>query len=760
MERSITAESDTGKRDLLWLKGAGFFAAGLILALTKLAGSASPLAAAGLCAGDLTESIFMFAGAAIGYTVNGGFKVCVPYIAAMGAIVLLKYAIGVFFPKTKSVIIRILLSAAVGAAVCAANLFIADSVYEVFISFAFGIVSAVTAYFTDKLRRLTPRELVSAKSTGDTAAVGVLFALLVCAFTSLQLGVINIGMLISALSVLYASEKSTGAAAAVCAVLSSAGAAAGNGELAASCIMISVAAPVIMLLGKHGRITRACAFIGVVGIGLIITGADRISSTAAISATAAAVVYMAVPEKLTPFERLAEQAEIEAAPRPYTAFGRKLGNMGDAIDEMREALIQTAKALEKENIRDISWVYNKAADRVCRNCPGNMTCWGQQYNDTADIMNKAVDTLRNGRFIDRDALGGHLSGVCTRRDELAAAINKQYAAYCSAESASRKVEEMRNILTEQLATAGSMLRRLSEDIGNNDAYDGKAAEEAEKLFGELGLTTPAVLAMRINGRLCIDAYGTGYLSYPPEEIADRLAFVLRREFDLPVMTETGGKMHITISERARYDTQIRVFRRSKSGRRSSGDCTECFNDGHGNVYIILSDGMGSGSRARIDSAFSCSMLEKLLKAGIDLDSALEMLNTSLLVKSSDESFATLDICRIDLNTGDVLLCKAGGATTYVRCGSSFNVIKEEGLPLGVGFEANYRGKLFRLSEGDAVIMTSDGAEIDKNWLEQLVMRDKKLDLDPLIETVGEALRLSSDKQTEDDMTVIGVKLIK
>ena len=647
-----------------------------------------------------------------------------------------------------------------GIGIFAANLFIAKDVYGVFISAVFAVLSGCVAYCADKVRCSALHGLAAARSTGVTAALGVLFVMLTAALTSLQIGVVNIGVAVSALAVLYASDYRAGASAAVIAVLSSAGVAAGNGDFAASCIMISVAAPVIMLLEKYGRITKTCAFIAIVGLGLIITGATRISGTSAISAVGAAVIYMAVPDRFSPFSEFITKTEIASAPGAYAAFGQKLYNMGAAIDEMKSAVIHTAKALEQENVRDISWVYNKAADTVCRSCPTNMTCWGQFYNDTADIMNKAAEQLRNGNFINKDMLGGHLAGNCIKRDELAAALNKQYAAFCSAESSSRKIGEMRNILTSQLGATENMLRKMSEEITQNDTYDDKASAEAQKLFAELGMIRPAVIALKINGKLCIDAYGTGNLSFPPEEIADRLAFALHTEFDLPVIGEAEGKIHITISERARFDTQVRVFRRSKSGSRSSGDCTGCFHDGHGYVYMILSDGMGTGSRARIDSAFSCSMLEKLLKAGIDLDSALEMLNSSLLVKSSDESFATLDICRIDLNTGDVLLCKAGGASTFVRCGDSFNVIKEEGLPLGTGFEANYRGKLFRLSEGDAVIMTSDGAEIDRSWIEQLVMRDKRIDIDSVIETVGEALRLSSDKENGDDMTVMGVKLIR
>lgn len=760
MERSITAEESAGKRDILLLKGTAYLAAGLVLALTRLFGSPAPFAAAGLFAANGMESIFMFVGAAIGYTINGGLDVCVPYIASMGVILLMRFIVDLFLPQSKPAFVRILCSAAAGAAIFAADIFIADDVYGIFIAAVFAVLAAGTAFCADKVRTSSAHGLFLTENNGTTAAVGVLFVMLTAALTSLQLGVINIGVAVSALSVLYASDARADGSAAVCAVLSSAGVAAGNGDFAASCIMISVAAPVIILIGKHGRITRACAFIAVTGLGLIITGATVISSTAAISASAAAVLYMALPDKISELIRTADAAEIKSAPSPYAAFGKKLGNMGAAIDEIKKAVIHTAKALEQENLRDISWVYTKAADKVCKSCPANMTCWGQMYGDTADIMNKAVNKLRKGCFLTSDMLEGHIAAHCPNKGRLAEALNRQYAAYCAAESSSRKVEEMRSVLTSQLGASENMLKKLGEELEHNNTYDEKAAAAAEKLFTELGLVRPSVLALRINGKLCIDAYGTGNLSYPPEEIADRLSFELRCELDLPMICFTDGKFHITVSERARYDTEIRVFRKNKSGSRHSGDCSECFNDGQGNVYMILSDGMGSGSRARIDSAFSCSMLERLLKAGIDLESSLEMLNTSLLVKSPDESFATIDICRIDLNTGDVLLCKAGGASTYVRCGNSFREIQEEGMPLGVGFEANYRGKLFRLSEGDAIIMTSDGADPDKAWLEQLMMRDRRIDLSSVIDTVGEALRLSGNKETEDDVTVIGVKLIK
>ncbi len=742
------------------IKGIALSLAGLVLALTRLFGCPSPFAAASLCALNGFECIFLFVGAAAGYVINGGIELCIPYIAAMGIIIIIRLVAGIFLHRERSSFFGIIQSAAAGLCIFAANVFTAAGVYDIFIAASFGVISAVFAFCAGKLRSDGLKTVLNEHKTGVTAALCVIAVLLTAAFTSITVGVINAGVFITSLAVLYSSDLRAEASEAVCAVLLTAGIAAGDPGYAASCIMISVTAPVIMLIGKYGRITRACAFITTIGLGLIITGITPAGGTAALSAVAASVIYMAVPERFSPLSGIKVRTELESNSSPYRAFGKKLENMSAAVDDMKNAVIKTAKALETENIRDISWVYNSASEKVCRKCPSGMKCWGQYYNETADVMNKAVNVLRSGNFVNEDMMTGRLGSECGSKRELAAELNRQYAIYCSAENASHKMTEMRNVLTSQLGATGTMLRRMSEEIGKNDTYDSNAASAAENVLKELGVERPAVIALVIGNKLSIDAYGSGDAAIPPEELADRLSFALRREFDLPTISSSGGRFHITISERARYDVQVKVFRKNKSGMTQSGDSAECFADGKGNVYMLLSDGMGSGSRAKIDSSFSCSMLSKMLKAGIDLDASLEMLNTSLLVKSTDESFATLDLCRIDLNTGDVLTCKAGGSGTYVRCGDIFTAIKEEGLPLGTGFEANYKGKLFRLSEGDVIIMTSDGAKPDEGWLSQLMMRDKHPDLDKIMETLCEALRLSAGKSDDDDMTVIGVKLIR
>ena len=96
MERSLTSDENVRERDVGFLRGCLITTAGFFLALTRLFGLPAPFAAAGICALDGLECVFMFVGAAAGYIINGGIEICVPYIAAMGALTIMQLLVGFF----------------------------------------------------------------------------------------------------------------------------------------------------------------------------------------------------------------------------------------------------------------------------------------------------------------------------------------------------------------------------------------------------------------------------------------------------------------------------------------------------------------------------------------------------------------------------------------------------------------------------------------------------------------------------------------
>lgn len=756
MERSIEIDSGFKERDIGFLRGIFMAGGAFLLGCTRLFGAPAPFAAAFSAGMRGLECIFAFVGAVVGYTLSGSFEQSIPYIAAMGALAALRLLLG----NRNGKLSRMIISAATAVCVLLANAFSAQKISDIMLACGFGVIAGGAAFAFDSVRVFSDKPAALTTQPFFPIVCGVLYTLLTAGFASISVGIFNLGAVIAAAAVLYSSDYRREMPA-VIGILSAAGLTIGNGGFSTASIILALGSLAVTFLSRYGRLTRSCGLFFAIGFGMLLTGINEYTAVCSAAALAAGAAYVLIPERYVPIYRNRCPAAVATAAAPFSAFGQKLESMGEAVGEMNKAIERTAKALDKQNMHDISRIYQSAGEQVCRSCKNNMQCWGSYYNTTSDILGKAVSSIRCGVLADETMLGGHFEQLCHNRRELAQALNRQYAAFCAAEAASRKVGEMRGVLSAQLNATRKMLCAMSEELSAESLYDTNAAGTAEQVLKENGVKEPSVLAIcGAEGTLTLDIYGKDLPYCDPEELSTRLAFALGKEFDPPMIQEYGEKVHICVSERSLYDAQIRIFQKNKSENRQNGDCCDCFNDGKGSVYMILSDGMGSGSRARIDSAFACSMLSRMLRAGIDFGASVEMLNTSLLVKSSDESFATLDVCCINLYTGQISICKAGSAETFVRCGKGFVKLDGSGLPLGAGIPASCTEKSFTVAAGDVIIMVSDGADIDETWLEQLIMRERNADLDRIIDTIGEALRLSARKGEEDDVTVIGVKVIK
>lgn len=262
--------------------------------------------------------------------------------------------------------------------------------------------------------------------------------------------------------------------------------------------------------------------------------------------------------------------------------------------------------------------------------------------------------------------------------------------------------------------------------------------------------------------MTVEAYGNGRLYCTDEQLCGNIAAKLNKEFELPNVLQNEQTTKIAMAERTVYEVQTEFVQISKGKEcRQCGDYCDSFSDGRGNAYIIISDGMGSGARAKVDSAFACTLLAKLLKQGFDIEAALRFVNLALTVKSTDESFATLDICRIDLYTGKSVLFKAGGATTYIKCGMNVIRVQGKGIPLGIKTELVYETQTFSINDGDIIIMASDGAQVNENWICRELERSSSADsLRSLSQQIAQNARLTGEKGKEDDITVVGIRIKK
>lgn len=739
----------------VYMKIPAIIAASFVLSSAELFGSVSPFGAAfmsGLCG---SECIWAFCGSCLGFFVSGGdFISGIPALVAVFAVGLLRIAI--CGRGRWSLYIS---SAFTAFAVLLCGIMTSESVSELILSAGLAGIAATGSFALLTLRAM-PKKKGRKLFVGPRGiiALGIVFMFACAALSGVQLHIINAAAVTVCFVTLTVGEKYGAAKAAVAAILGCCGASLSVPENAVWCMLLPVSGMIGAIASRKGKITQASAAVLCTALLICVSGAGERELTLLADMLIAALLF-----GIAPTEELTDRLETEArrtisGTEPLHIFSDKLREIGLTMGEVRNAVIRTSDALEKESTADISWVYSSVCERVCRSCKSNMCCWGEEYNATADMMNKLVIGMKLGKQIAGEDFPEAFSERCTRRSTLAAALNCQYSAFVSANIAGRKISEMRKILISQLDATERLMLHAAEEFESGNAFLTEKSSALETLLRAHGMKNVTAAVIITDGKMTAEAYGDGKPELSREKLCELTSAALQREMDLPEIHTDMQKTKITMFERAKYCAETEFFQFNKGKNEYCGDYFDTFIDGRGSLYAIISDGMGSGSRARIDAAFACGMLVKLLRSGVDTETAIHLLNNALLVKSGDESFATLDICKIDLYSGRAELIKAGGSFSYVKCGREIATIDGSGTPVGINHSVQTRSSVFSVSEGDIVFMASDGAEINKKWLENVT--EGEYSLAEMVEIIAASARNSSEKKHGDDITVAAVRVMK
>ena len=222
----------------------------------------------------------------------------------------------------------------------------------------------------------------------------------------------------------------------------------------------------------------------------------------------------------------------------------------------------------------------------------------------------------------------------------------------------------------------------------------------------------------------------------------------------------GEYTTIACIEGAKYYTLQGIARIGKGCEKISGDTFLLTNLPGGKKGIALSDGMGAGEHAFRESAMVVEMLEELLEAGFSVKTAIEMMNTVLVIGREEMKFSTIDVCIFDLYTARCEMVKAGASVTFIKRKDMVEQIFSETLPVGVLQEMNVDVIDKKLNSGDFVIMVTDGVmdalpvgEQEK-LMKKFIMEAKTVNPTEFAHyLIGKVLEVSGEIPT-DDMTIL------
>lgn len=231
------------------------------------------------------------------------------------------------------------------------------------------------------------------------------------------------------------------------------------------------------------------------------------------------------------------------------------------------------------------------------------------------------------------------------------------------------------------------------------------------------------------------------------------------------MARTIERLQRDLGVRPEFSTERRLLKvsvgqASYSFDKISGDSMEAFAVDGQRVALIISDGMGKGAAAAVESKMVVSTLSWLLRAGFDVDLAMKTINGILMSGNQDERFATVDLALIDRAKGRAKIYKMGAATTFIRHDGRVSMLKRQALPAGItsGLDLEYID--ISLKRGDLLVMVSDGVtdcdrkDYNCDWLRSRLLEIGSRDPETIAELIVNKAAEKYGIHERDDLSVM------
>lgn len=211
--------------------------------------------------------------------------------------------------------------------------------------------------------------------------------------------------------------------------------------------------------------------------------------------------------------------------------------------------------------------------------------------------------------------------------------------------------------------------------------------------------------------------------------------------------------------------EVGIYRAARDPSAVSGDSRLVCELGDGRTLIVIGDGMGTGDKAASDSRFATTMLKELIVAGMPLRSAIETVNSIMLIRRRDESFSTLDIAVFDPARRRIEFTKMGSCPSYVKRRRSVIRISSPSLPIGILPRLEFDTINQPVSPGDIVLMVSDGVlgscdDLDAvdDWIVRYLESTSIGCPKQLVNDLADEMKSAFGATWDDDVTLIAVKV--
>ena len=388
---------------------------------------------------------------------------------------------------------------------------------------------------------------------------------------------------------------------------------------------------------------------------------------------------------------------------PYVV---QMDKFADSLKHLSKTFLKLESYKGTFTKEELEEMFEKVTDKVCRNCENREMCLGEKRVYTYQAMHEILcAAVEYGAELNIE-LKRKLKSQCILAPRF---LRETLEVFENAKEIlmwNNRMVQNREGYAGQLKSFAKMIQYTTRELDAGIFEDEHMEKRLKTRLKKAGIRMlSAVFYMTPQGKyeIHLTVKAMKGQSVSTRELVRLVGDSVGREMmpgrgERPVI----GEDYCTVAcmEGARFHTLQGVARIGKGCEKISGDTFLMTELPGGKQGIALSDGMGSGEDAFRESSMVVEMLEELLGAGFPVKTAVQMMNTALVIGREEVRFCTVDVALFDLYEGACEFVKAGAAATFLKRQGEVEIIRSATLPIGVLQDIEIDTETRRLESGD------------------------------------------------------------
>jgi len=512
--------------------------------------------------------------------------------------------------------------------------------------------------------------------------------------------------------------------------------------------------------------------IGTLLIGLYGQGYNQLFNTT-VESLVAFVLFLLTPQgllfrlaSLIPGTKEYQQQQQHYLKKARDVIASRVDQFSSLFQTLSTSFIyQTAAHSEdQEHQRDI--LLSNVTEKTCQNCFKKEYCWVKHFYQTHEYMNAIIQETKEDPEIKNAKLRRDWMHHCVKSEKVIDVIYEEQQRFKERIKFKHSMQESRRLVADQLMGVSQVMGDFAKEIQREGDTHQQQEEQILFQLQKVGLDVENVDIYNLEERsVDID------ITMPRDDhgesekvIAPILSGILGESIVVKKRVEpdvVNGYGQVTFGSAKAYEIETGIASTAKGGSWISGDNCSAFELGGGKYVLAISDGMGNGERAHVESYETLKLLSKVLKSGIDETIAIKSINSILSLRSTDEIFSTLDLVMVDLQNACAKFLKIGSNPSFVKRGHEILMVEAGNLPMGIIQDVDVEVVDEPLKAGDLLIMMSDGifeaprqVENTEMWIKHKIKELKTEHPQEVADILLEEVIRSTDGVIEDDMTIV------